>query len=290
MDKEYPVTQFHSTGAYAPSEQLNAVFEEQPIEAAVHGQIWKLMPTEIKDVSSDEFCVRCLAYYHVNDGKLNPRVRKAVFVGFREGVKGFKLWDPEDKKIIISRDVTFDEAHMMRPQIPQQVEECQISGISQQVEDDVTLQTSDSSVSIKAPTKVTLGGDDLTDGQMQDTVDVGTQEQEWEDCIGYVDSCYARDLEKHRSTTGYVFTLAAAPVCWRCALQSTVTLSTTKAKYMALTEAMNEALWLQGLLDDLGIVQETIKVNCDSISTIYLAKNQVYHAGTKHVDVRFYFV
>jgi len=26
------------------------------------------------------------------------------------------------------------------------------------------------------------------------------------------------------------------------------------------------------------------------MSTIYLAKNQVYHARTKHIDVRFYFV
>jgi hypothetical protein len=27
---------------------------------------------------------------------------------------------------------------------------------------------------------------------------------------------------------------------------------------------------------------------CDSQSAIYLAKNQVYHARTKHIDVRFY--
>jgi len=33
-----------------------------------------------------------------------------------------------------------------------------------------------------------------------------------------------------------------------------------------------------------------ILINCGSMSTIYLAKNQVYHARTKHIDVRFYFV
>jgi len=33
-----------------------------------------------------------------------------------------------------------------------------------------------------------------------------------------------------------------------------------------------------------------LKINSDSISVIYLAKNQVYHARTKHIDVRFYFV
>ncbi|KAH9768832.1 Integrase catalytic domain-containing protein [Citrus sinensis] len=39
----------------------------------------------------------CPAYYHVKDGKLDPRARKAIFVGFKGGVKGFKLWDLEDK-------------------------------------------------------------------------------------------------------------------------------------------------------------------------------------------------
>ena len=33
----------------------------------------------------------CPAYYHVSDGKLNPRAKKAVFLGFKKGVKGYKL-------------------------------------------------------------------------------------------------------------------------------------------------------------------------------------------------------
>ena len=53
---------------------------------------------------------------------------------------------------------------------------------------------------------------------------------------------------------------------------------------------MKEAIWLQGLLDDLGIEQDLLKINCDSMSAIYLAKNQVYHAMMKHIVVRFHFV
>jgi len=44
------------------------------------------------------------------------------------------------------------------------------------------------------------------------------------------------------------------------------------------------------LLDDLEIDHDLLKINCDSMSAIYLAKIQVYHARTKHIDVRFYFV
>ena len=59
---------------------------------------------------------------------------------------------------------------------------------------------------------------------------------------------------------------------------------------MAMTEAMKEVIWLQRLLDDLGIEHDLLKINYDSMSAIYLAKNQVYHVRTKHIDVRFHFL
>ena len=58
---------------------------------------------------------------------------------------------------------------------------------------------------------------------------------------------------------------------------------------MAMTKAMKEAIWLQALLDDLGIDHDLL-INCDSMSAIYLAKNQVYNARTKHINVRFHFI
>lgn len=36
--------------------------------------------------------------------------------------------------------------------------------------------------------------------------------------VGYVDSDYAGDLDKRRSTTGYLFTMAKGPVSWRSTL------------------------------------------------------------------------
>ena len=71
-------------------------------------------------------------------------------------------------------------------------------------------------------------------------------------------------------------------------IQSLVALSTTKSKYMAITEATKESLWLTGLVKELGILQGGVQLYCDSQSAIYLAKNQVYHAKTKHIDVRFH--
>lgn len=50
-----------------------------------------------------------------------------------------------------------------------------------------------------------------------------------------------------------MFCIHGAPVSWRSMLQAIVAFSTTEAKYMAMAEGVKEALWLWGLLDNLGI-------------------------------------
>ena len=54
------------------------------------------------------------AYYHVKESKLDPRAKKALFMGVTSGVKGYRLWCLSLKKIIYSRDVTFDESAMLK--------------------------------------------------------------------------------------------------------------------------------------------------------------------------------
>ncbi|KAJ4703555.1 Retrovirus-related Pol polyprotein from transposon TNT 1-94 [Melia azedarach] len=107
---------------------------------------------------------------------------------------------------------------------------------------------------------------------------------------GFSDSDYAGDVDSRRSMTGYVFTLGSSVVSWKATLQPTVTLSTTEAEYMALTEAAKEGIWLKGLVSDLGLHHDQAIVYCDSLSAICLAKDQVHHERTKHIDVRYHFL
>ncbi|XP_042038256.1 secreted RxLR effector protein 161-like [Salvia splendens] len=81
---------------------------------------------------------------------------------------------------------------------------------------------------------------------IKDTVDIGLLFEHDKSlghfAVGYCDSDYVGDLDKRRSTTGYLFTLARAPVSWKSTLQSTVALSTTEAEHMTITEAVKEAI------------------------------------------------
>ena len=91
--------------------------------AAIRGKTPVKMWSEKYEQDYDSLCIfECPAYYHVKDGKLDPRVRKAIFVGFKGRVKGFKLGDLEDKKFVYNRDVMFDEGSMMKASSSQQVE------------------------------------------------------------------------------------------------------------------------------------------------------------------------
>ena len=52
---------------------------------------------------------------------------------------------------------------------------------------------------------------------------------------------------------------------------------------MAAMEAVKVAIWLKGLVGDLGLQQDSV-VFFDSQSAIHLTKNQMYHEITKHID------
>ena len=54
----------------------------------------------------------CIAYAYIPDEKrkkLEDKSLKCVFLGVSETSKAYKLYDPFTKKVVVSRDVIFDE-------------------------------------------------------------------------------------------------------------------------------------------------------------------------------------
>lgn len=107
--------------------------------------------------------------------------------------------------------------------------------------------------------------------------------------IGYVDADWGNCPDDRKSYTGYTFTLGGGPISWDARKQRTVALSSTEAEYMAMTEAVKEAIYLQEFLGELGMKKST-KVFGDNNGALKLAKNPVFHARTKHIDIRHHFI
>nr|GEY38499.1 retrovirus-related Pol polyprotein from transposon TNT 1-94 [Tanacetum cinerariifolium] len=110
------------------------------------------------------------------------------------------------------------------------------------------------------------------------------------DVDGFVDADYAKDPDKGRSVTGYVFMVHGCVVSWKATLQLVVALSTTVAEYMALTEAVKESFWLKGLLIELGVNLRSVVIICDNPRAIHLSRNAMFHEMTKHIKVRYHFI
>ena len=93
---------------------------------------------------------------------------------------------------------------------------------------------------------------------------------------GYSDSSLGDDADDCHSTSGYVFLLADAAISWTSCKQKTVAQSTTHAKYMALANTANQAIWYQSFLSELSYkVLDPIPLHGDNKGAVDLMLNPV---------------
>jgi hypothetical protein len=107
----------------------------------------------------------------------------------------------------------------------------------------------------------------------------------------YADADWANDKKDRRSVTGWVAKLNGDLISWASKKQRTVALSTCEAELYAESAAIQELLWLRGMMKELGLnVQTGSVVHGDNQSTIAISKNGIRSERTKHIDVKYRFV
>jgi hypothetical protein len=70
-----------------------------------------------------------------------------------------------------------------------------------------------------------------------------------------------------------------------------VSRSSTEAEYKALANATAEVMWIQTLLNKLGVCSaKRAQLWCDNIGATYLVCNPIFHARMKHIEVDYHFI
>lgn len=109
--------------------------------------------------------------------------------------------------------------------------------------------------------------------------------------VGYTDSDWAGSLVDRKSTLGYIFCLGTNIISWSSRKQRSIALSSAQAEYIAAADAACEAIWLRRILKDLMFEQqEPTTIHCDNMSAIAMTKNPVFHARSKHIELRHHFI
>jgi len=110
------------------------------------------------------------------------------------------------------------------------------------------------------------------------------------DITVYADADWASDFEDSKSTSGCLVRFNGDVLNWFSKKQHSVALSTNEAEYMALAEAIKEALWYRSCIQEILSVLICPTIYCDNQSAIKLSKNDCIHDKSKHIRIRYHFI
>jgi hypothetical protein len=112
--------------------------------------------------------------------------------------------------------------------------------------------------------------------------------------MAYSDADWASQRHCH-SISGFSLIVGQGATSWSSKKQPIITLSSTESKYVPLTQASKDIIWMGKLLSKIGFISSIpfkfpINLACDNQGAITLSKDSTFHARTKHIDVHFHFI
>nr|GEW30518.1 hypothetical protein [Tanacetum cinerariifolium] len=106
----------------------------------------------------------------------------------------------------------------------------------------------------------------------------------------FADADHAGCQDTRRSTSGSLQFLGERLISWSSKRKMSAVISSTKAKYIALSVCCAQILWMRSQLTDYGLGFNKFSMYCDNKSSIALCCNNVQHSRSKHIDIRYYFI
>ncbi|KAK3266567.1 hypothetical protein CYMTET_24810 [Cymbomonas tetramitiformis] len=102
----------------------------------------------------------------------------------------------------------------------------------------------------------------------------------------YTDVDYAGCKVTRRSTSGIAVFLCGSLVIFSSMIQKCVSLSTTEAEIIAMSEGAREVKYVLNVLDSLVDICRPVPMYCDNQGAIHLATDYVNNSRSKHIEVR----
>jgi len=108
--------------------------------------------------------------------------------------------------------------------------------------------------------------------------------------VAYSDSDWGQDHEHCKSTTGYFTMLAQGITSWLSRKQKLVALSSTEAKYMALSDCSRQLVWTSNRLSEIGFDIPIPHLYGNNLGSLFWSTNPVQEKRSKHIDIRYHYV
>src|ERR1044072_8623112 len=107
---------------------------------------------------------------------------------------------------------------------------------------------------------------------------------------GFCDADYAGDCIERKITSGGCHFLGKCLISWTSKRQSTISLSTAEAEYVAAGSCCTQLLWVKHQLEDYNIHEHILPLLYNKTSAINITKNPVQHSRTKHIEIKHHFI
>ena len=108
---------------------------------------------------------------------------------------------------------------------------------------------------------------------------------------GFTDVDWGAHLDDRRNSSGYPVYLGGNLVSWSSTKQKIVSRSSAEFEYRGLVFATAKIVWMQALFQELCVPIPAIPLLWyDNINAYHMAKNPVFHARTKHIEIDLHFI
>ena len=106
------------------------------------------------------------------------------------------------------------------------------------------------------------------------------------DLFCYSDNDYMGDPDSRRNILVYILYTKNVPISWWSKAQRSVTLSSSEAAYIVLSEAEKKIIFVVQLMESMGVkVEYSIIVWVNNVGAIFMSNNMTTSNCIKHMDI-----